>query len=79
MRDNEIAMTDLLKKAFAEASRLPKSEQDVFGKWMLAELASEKRWTQAFARTHDSLARLAHQALTEHRKGRTKPLDSEAL
>lgn len=72
-------MTELLKKAFAEASRLPSSDQDRFGKWMLAELASEKRWEQAFARTHDSLARLAHQALSEHRKGRTKPLDPETL
>jgi len=68
-----------MKKAFHEASRLPKEEQDLFAKWMLAELASEKRWEHAFERTGDSLAKLAHKALAEHRKGRTKALDPEAL
>ena len=72
-------MTETLKKAFAKASSLPENEQDSFGKWMLAEMASEKRWNRAFARTHDSLEKLANQALTEHRKGRTKPLDPERL
>ena len=72
-------MTETLKKAFTEASRLPNSAQDQFGKWILAELASERRWDQAFARTQDSLVKLADQALTEHRKGRTKPLDPEEL
>jgi hypothetical protein len=72
-------MTELLKKAFAEASRLSKGDQDMFGKWMLAELASEKRWEEAFERTRDSLTQLARHALTEHRKGRSKPLDPEAL
>jgi len=37
-------MTGLLKRAFNEASRLPEGDQDLFGKWMLAELAAEKRW-----------------------------------
>jgi hypothetical protein len=72
-------MTEILKKAFTEASRLPEDDQDSFGKWMLAELASEKRWDQAFARTQDSLAKLGQRALIEHRKGRTKPLNPGAL
>ncbi|MEA2648757.1 MAG: hypothetical protein QOG61_1192 [Candidatus Binataceae bacterium] len=72
-------MTELLKKAFNEASRLRKGDQDMIGKWMLAELAAEKRWEQTFARTQDSLAKLGRRALNEHRKGRSKPLDPEAL
>ena len=72
-------MTELLKKAFTEASRLSKSDQDLIGKWMLAELAAEKRWEESFTRSQDLLAKMAGQALNEHRKGRSKPLDPEAL
>jgi len=46
---------------------------------MLAELAAEKRWEHSFARSQDMLAKLGRQALNEHRKGRSKPLDPEAL
>ena len=72
-------MTKLLEKAFAEAVKLPKREQDKLAKWLLAELESERRWDQAFARSADQLAQLAEEALKEHRKGRTKPLNPEQL
>ncbi len=35
-------MTDLLKKAFDVASRLPEHEQDAVAEWLLTELASER-------------------------------------
>ena len=72
-------MTKLLEKAFAEAVRLPKKEQNKLAKWLLAELESERRWDNTFARTADELARLADQALKQHHKGRTKPLDPDEL
>jgi uncharacterized protein (DUF2236 family) len=72
-------MTKLLEKAFAEAVKLPKKEQDKLAKWLLAELESEQRWDEAFARSGDRLGQLADLALKEHRKGRTKPLDPEQL
>ncbi len=72
-------MTKLLEKAFAEAVKLPKKEQDKLAKWVLAELASERQWNEAFARSTDQLRLLADEALKEHRKGRTKPLDPEQL
>jgi hypothetical protein len=72
-------MTKLLEKAFAEAVKLPKKEQDKLAKWLLAELESERRWDDAFARSPDHLTRLADEALKEHRKGRTKPLNPEQL
>ena len=72
-------MTKLLEKAFAEAVKLPKREQDKLAKWLLAELESERRWDQAFASSADQLAQLAEEALKEHRKGRTKPLNPEQL
>jgi len=72
-------MTGLLKRAFNEASRLPEGDQDLFGKWMLAELAAEKRWEHSFTHSQVLLAKLSRQAFNEHRKGRSNPLDPEAL
>ncbi len=72
-------MTKMLEKAFAQAARLPEQEQNAFANWILEELASEKRWQKAFADSADALARLADEALEEHRKGNTRPLDPDRL
>ncbi|MGH9424879.1 MAG: hypothetical protein ACRD2L_01010, partial [Terriglobia bacterium] len=68
-----------LEQAFAEASKLPKQEQDTLAKWLLEELASEHEWEQAFARSQDSLAQLGKEAVAEHRAGRTQELDPDHL
>ena len=72
-------MTELLKKAFAEASRLAGDEQDALGRWLLQELASQRRWDQTLANSQDTLAALADEALAEHRDGRTQNLDPQEL
>jgi hypothetical protein len=72
-------MTELLERAFAEASQLPAPEQDALAEWLLAELASDHRWQEAFSRSHDRLAALADKALAEHEAGRTVELDPEKL
>ena len=72
-------MTKLLKKAFEEAAKLPDEDQDALGQAVLAELASERRWDELFARSTDVLSELAEEALAEHRAGRTKPLDPDRL
>ena len=72
-------MTPLLEKAFAEASQLPDREQDALARWLLDELASERRWEEAFASSADQLGQLADEALAEHHRGRTQPLDAERL
>jgi len=72
-------MTKLLEKAFAEAVKLPKKEQDRLAKWLLAELESERRWDESFALCAEQLAQMAEEALKEHRKGRTKLLNPEQL
>ena len=72
-------MTKLLKKAFAEASNLPPAEQDAVANWLLAELASERRWDEAFASSGSALERLADEALEDHRAGRTRKLDPDTL
>jgi hypothetical protein len=72
-------MTELLKKAFEEASKLGGKEQDALAQWLLDELASERRWEKDFARSDDELSELADEAKEEHRLGRTKPLDPESM
>jgi hypothetical protein len=72
-------MTKLLEEAFAEAAKLSMQEQDALAAVILEELASERRWDQAFADSADLLAQLADQALAEHRAGKTHVLDPEQL
>jgi len=72
-------MTDALRKAFETASRLPEREQDELAAAILEELKADERWDAALGQSQDALARLADEALTEHRAGRTKALDPDAL
>jgi hypothetical protein len=72
-------MTQLLEKAFAQASQLSEPEQNALAEWLLEELASEKQWDEAFAQSPDVLARLAEEALADHRAGRTQLLDPDHL
>ena len=61
-------MNQLLQEAFERASKLPEGEQDRFARFLLAELESERRWAEVFARadSEDLLERLADEALSEH-------------
>ena len=72
-------MTKRLEHAFAQASKLPEREQDRLADWLLEELSSEQRWNDALARSQGVLSDLAAEALDEHRKGRTQPLDPDRL
>ena len=72
-------MTEILKKAFEKASRLPAEEQDRFGEWMLEELNSEERWDELFARSPELLEKLAAEAIAEDDAGLTEPLDPDKL
>ena len=72
-------MTQLLAKAFAEVGKLPDVEQNALAKWLLVEISSEKHWDKAFAESEGVLEKLADEALTEHKKKRTRPLDVDRL
>lgn len=69
-------MSKLLEKAFAEASKLPHEEQDALAAIVLDELASEKRWTEAFATSQDKLAKLAEEAVSEFKSGKTERIEA---
>jgi len=70
-------MTTLLEQAFAQAAQLPTPEQELLASRLLAELAAEDDFDRALARSGDKLARLAAEALAEHRAGLTEALDPE--
>ncbi|MFH0938151.1 MAG: hypothetical protein V1899_02565 [Planctomycetota bacterium] len=72
-------MTKLLKQAFSEASQLSDTEQNIMAKWMLLELAAEKKWEQNFAESEDMLDLLADEAIKANKQGKTKLLDINNL
>ena len=64
-----------LEMAFAEAAKLPFSDQDALGHLILQGLASGRRWADAFERAQDALEQLADEALWEHRSRQTQSFD----
>ena len=74
-------MTKLLQQAFERASELPQEQQDKFARFLLAELQSDRQWSELFGRpeSEDLLERLADKALSAHRAGRTRPLVVDEL
>ena len=72
-------MTKLLEQAFAEAAKLSVAEQELLASRLLAELAAEDEFDRTIARTSDKLARLAEEAIAEHRAGLTEELDPDRL
>jgi hypothetical protein len=67
-------MTKLMDAAISEVAKLPEREQDVLAAILLEEIASERRWSDSFAKSQDALAKLAEEALAEYAAGRTTPL-----
>jgi len=72
-------MTQLLEQALQQVRLLPETEQDAIATVILDELESEQRWHGAFAGSQEQLASLAREALAEHRAGKTRELDPDAL
>ncbi len=72
-----LTMTDLLQQAFDRASELPQDEQNAFARFLLAELDAERRWDELLDRpeSQDVLERMADEAISAHRTGRTEPLN----
>ncbi|MBI4550765.1 MAG: hypothetical protein HY710_00710 [Candidatus Latescibacteria bacterium] len=72
-------MTELLDRAFGEAAKLPKREQDKLARWLLREMAAERRWDDLFSRSRSRLSKLTQEALAEHREGRSRKLVPDEL
>jgi hypothetical protein len=72
-------MTEQLDQVIARLKALPTDQQDAIANLILEELEDEQRWDESFARSPDLLAKLAAEAMTEYRAGKTQELDPEAL
>jgi hypothetical protein len=72
-------MTQLLEKAFSEASALPEIQQNILARWIIDELLAEKKWDVLFSETEDELAALADEALSEYEQGKTQILNLDNL
>lgn len=77
-------MSALFIEHFRKISRLPDDEQDAIARNMIEaiesiEAADAQRWEAAFARSVETLDKMADEALAEYRAGRTDPLDPDKL
>lgn len=72
-------MGKVLQQAVSELTKLPEPEQEAAGAWILAELESESRWDDLFARSSDLLSELADEAIREDQAGLTEALDPAKL
>jgi hypothetical protein len=72
-------MTQLLEKALEAVQQLPPADQDSIASLILQELADEKRWEEAFARTQPQLDRLADKVEADVAAGRVRDLGIDEL
>ncbi len=68
-------MTDLLESAFRRVESLSQEEQDAIAFQIIETLDDEARWEHSFRQRPDLLGSLAQEALDEHRRGETRPLE----
>lgn len=67
-------MVTRLAEAFARIQEMNEAAQEHWAEWILAELESEKRWDELFAKSQDLLEEMADRALAEERAGLTEEL-----
>jgi hypothetical protein len=65
-------MTELLKKAFEQASQLPDRLQDEVARQLLEDIEGDLLWDDTLTRSQDQLEKMADRALQELRAGRTR-------
>jgi hypothetical protein len=68
-------MTGLLEKALRRVESLSREEQDAIASQIMETLDDEEAWTRSFRERPALLRALAQEALEEHQRGETRPLD----
>jgi hypothetical protein len=68
-------MTRLLEDALRKVGTLSDDEQDAIASQILETLEDEEVWGRLFRKNPAKLHRLAANALDEHHRGETRPLD----
>jgi hypothetical protein len=72
-------MTQLLQQAIAELQKLPAPDQDAIASLILAEIADEQQWDEAFAKSQEQLARMADKVREDIRAGRVRDAGMDEL
>jgi hypothetical protein len=68
-------MTGLLEQALRRVESLSQEEQDAIASQIMETLDDEEGWANRFQHNPDALLDLAREALEEHRRGETRPID----
>lgn len=68
-------MTGLLEGALRRVESLSQEEQDALACQIIETLDDEGSWERSFRERPEVLRRLAQEAIGEHRRGETRPLD----
>jgi hypothetical protein len=68
-------MTGLLEEALRRVQSLPPEEQDALASQIIETLDDEEAWARRFRESPAVLQSLAREAMEEHRRGETRPLD----
>lgn len=72
-------MSQLLDQVIEEMRKLSAPDQDAIAAVILEELADERHWDDAFARSQEQLARLAEKVRADIRTGRVKDVGMDEL
>jgi len=68
-------MTGLLEQALRRVESLSDEEQDAIASQIIETLDDEEAWARSFRADPRAVRTLAREALEEHRRGETRPLD----
>jgi len=68
-------MTGLLREALRRVESLSSEEQDAIASQIIETLDDEDAWARSFRKDRAAIRSLAREALDEHRRGETRPLD----
>ena len=68
-------MTVLLDEALKRVEALPLEDQDFIASSILDTLDDDEAWSRSFREKPHVLEALAAEALAEHRRGETRPLE----
>ena len=68
-------MTGRLEEALRRVESLTAEEQDAIASQIIDTLDDEEGWARRFRESPSVLRSLAREALEEHRRGETRPLD----
>jgi hypothetical protein len=71
----QLEITEALSSAISAAAGLCVEDQNYLGWRIMEEIAEDQKWADSFAGSLGVLDKLAAEALAEHDRGETRPLE----